>query len=193
MNNNLTVLKLFVENKDKSFTIKKTAETLHLNYRIAYEEIMKLAKDELIKITKYGNAKVCVFNYKYNSKIIELEEIRKKELFKNKDLKLIYTRITEIQNPFYCLILFGSYANKTNKKGSDIDLCLITDNEVINKQVHSLIEITPLNIHLQEFTTAQFLSMLKSKEFNVGNEIIKNNLILHGLENLYGMVNNVKQ
>lgn len=193
MNNNLKVLKLFVDNKDKTSTIKNVAETLKINYRIAYEEIMKLEKEGLIKITKHGNAKVCVFNYKYHSKIVEIEEIRKKELFKNKDLKLIYNRIKETKSPFYCLVLFGSYASKTIQKGSDIDLCLITDNEKINQGVQSILGITPITVQLQDFTSEHFLLMLKSKEFNVGNEIVKNNLVLYGIESFYEMVNNVKQ
>ncbi|MBI4016520.1 MAG: hypothetical protein HY363_02395 [Candidatus Aenigmarchaeota archaeon] len=77
--NNLKVLKLFVENKDKTFTIKKVAEVLRINYKIAYEEVIKLEKEELIKIIKHGNAKVCSFNYKYHSKIVEIEEVRKQE------------------------------------------------------------------------------------------------------------------
>ncbi|MBI2146889.1 nucleotidyltransferase domain-containing protein [Candidatus Woesearchaeota archaeon] len=193
MNNNLKALKLFVDNKDKSFTIKKAAETIKINYKIAYEEIIKLEKEELIRITKYGNANVCVFNYKYHNKIAEVEEIRKQELMKNKDIKLVYNRIRETKSPFYCLVLFGSYANKTGKKGSDIDLCLITDNQEINKAVQSILSITPIDVHLQEFTSAQFLAMLKSKEANVGNEIAKNNIILHGIEAFYEMANHVKQ
>lgn len=193
MNNNLKVLKLFVDNKDKSFTIKKVAEALKMNYKIVYEEITKIEQDNLIKITRHGNAKVCIFNYKYHSKIVEIEEIRKQELFKNKDVKLIYSRIKEIKSPFYCLILFGSYTNKTRQKGSDIDLCLITDNEKINKEVQSILSITSINVHLQDFISEHFLAMLKSKEFNVGNEIVKNNIILHGIESFYEMVNNVKQ
>lgn len=193
MNNNLKVLKLFVDNKEKSFTIKKAAEALKINYKIVYGEITKLEKEELIKIAKHGNAKVCVFNYKYHSKIVEIEEIRKQELFKNKDIKLIYSRIKEAKSPFYCLVLFGSYANKTNQKGSDIDLCLIADNEKINKEVQSMLSITPMNIHLQDFSSEHFLLMLKSREVTVGNEIVKKNVILHGIENFYEMVNNVKQ
>lgn len=193
MNNNLKVLKLFVDNKDKNFTIKKAAEALKINYRIAYEEAIALEKEELIRIAKHGNSKVCEFNYQYHSKIAEIEESRKQELFRNKDIKLIYRRIKEIKNPFYILVLFGSYANKTNKKGSDIDLCLITDNPDINKEVQSILSVTPVNIHLHDFTSEHFLLMLKSKESNVGNEIAKNNIILHGIEAFYELVNNVKQ
>lgn len=193
MNNNLKVLKLFVDNKDKSFTIKKVAEALNVNYKIVYEEIIKLEQENLIRITKFGNAKVCMFNYKYHSKIVEIEELRKKELCKNKDIKLIYNRIKEMKSPFYCLILFGSYANKTNQKGSDIDLCLITDDEKINRDVQSILSITMINIHLQDFISEHFSAMLKSKEFNIGNEIVKKNVILHGIESFYEMVNSVKQ
>ena len=193
MKNNLIVLKLFVDNKDRTFTIKKAAEALKINYKIVYEEIMKLEKEGLIEITKQGNSKVCSFNYKYHSKTVEIEETRKQGLFKNKDIKLIYKRIKEAKSPFYCMVLFGSYANKTNQKGSDIDLCLITDNQEINKAAQAILSITPINVHLQDFTSEQFLAMLKSRESNVGNEIVKNNIILYGIEAFYEMVNNVKQ
>ncbi len=192
-NNNLAVLKLFVDNKDTSFTIRKAAQTLNINYKIVYQEIIKLEQEHLLKIVKHGNAKVCSFNYQYHSKIVEIEDMRKQEIFKNKDIKLIYHRIKTIKSPFYCLILFGSYAKKTNKKGSDIDICLITDNEKTTSQVQSMLSITSLNIDLQEFTSEQFLAMLTSKEFNVGNEIMKHSIILYGIESFYEMIHHVKQ
>ena len=83
MNNKLKVLKLFVDNKDKKFTIKKASEALKINYRIAYEEIIDLEKESLIKIAKIGNSKMCEFNYKFNSKLVEIEEVRKIETLKN--------------------------------------------------------------------------------------------------------------
>jgi len=192
MNNNLKVLKLFADNKDKSFSINKAAQSLHLNYRIAYQEAIKLNAEQLIQMTKHGNINLCSFKYTYHHKVVELEEIRKQEVFKHKDLKLIYTRIKEIKNPFYCLLLFGSYAHKTNQKGSDIDLCLISDNEKTTTEIHSLLSIIPLPIHLQAFTSEQFLHMIKSKELNVGNEIVENNIILYGLEAFYGMVHHAR-
>ncbi|MEK6857917.1 MAG: nucleotidyltransferase, partial [Nanoarchaeota archaeon] len=63
----------------------------------------------------------------------------------------------------------------------------------INKEINSILSITPINVHLQEFTSKEFLTMLKSKEVNVGNEIVKNNVILHNIESFYELVNNVKQ
>lgn len=193
MNNALKTLKLFVDNKDSKFTIKKVAEALEMNYRIAHEEVTKLEKEGLIKVTKIGNSKVCEFSYVFDSRIAEIEEIRKSELFKNKDLQVMYLRIKEVESPFYCLALFGSYASKTNKKHSDIDLCLVTDYPEINRKTNSVISLLPMNIHLLEFTSQEFLAMLRNKNFNVGNEIVKNNIILYGIESFYELISHAKQ
>ena len=190
MNNNLKVLKLFVDNKEKSFSIRKAAKALRMNYRIAYEEIMKLKREGLITMDKYGNANICSFSYHYHSKIVEVEGTRKGKL--SEDIQLISKRMSELKSSFYCLILFGSHANKTNTKTSDIDLCIITDQAKTLQEAQALLRITPLPVHLQDFTSEQFMAMLKSKEPNVGNEIIKNNIILHGMEAFYEMVNRVK-
>jgi hypothetical protein len=184
MNNNLKVLKLFVDNKDKSFTIKKASELLKINYRIVYEEIESLAKENLLSIIRQGNSKVCSFNYQYSSKIVEIENIRKIDVFKNKDIQLLYNRIKEVRNPFYILVLFGSQVK--NKSKSDIDICIIKDSK--DTKITEMLSITPIDIHLQEFTSQQFLSMLKRKENNLANEIIQNNIILYGLEAFYELV-----
>ncbi len=193
MNNNLKVLRLFVDNKDKTFTIKKAAEALKINYRIAYEEIMELEKEGLLRIARHGNSKVCGFIHKYCSKVVEVEEARKQELFKDKNLTVLCRSLDEIKSPFYILALFGSYAKGTNRKGSDIDLCIISDSPEVIKEAHSIVSITALDIHLLDFTSGQFSQMVNRKNFNVGNEIVLNSIILHGLEGFYQLVNNAQQ
>lgn len=190
MNNTLKVLRLFADNKSSKFSIKKASERLKINYRIVYEEIIKLEKEGLIGIEKFGNSKICRFKHKFCSKAVEIEDIKKNELMENKDIKLIHKRLAEIKSPFYMLLVFGSYADKTNTKHSDIDLCLITNNKEISKKAKDILSITPINIHFLDFTSEQFASMLKTKEDNVGHEIVNNSIILHGIEGFYEMVNN---
>ena len=190
MKNTLKVLNFFVENKEKTITINQLAKALKMNYRIIYEEAIKLEKDGLIKITRIGNANLCQFFYQYNSKIVEIEEIRKIEVSKNKDIQLICKRIREVKNPFYVLLLFGSYVRKAETKHSDIDLCLISDNKKVCEEVQTIIQITPLNVQLQVFTIEQFTTMIKNKNENIGNEIVKSNIIFHGLESFYELINN---
>ena len=192
MKNNIKILKFFVENKNKQFSIKSISDTLKINYRIVYEEVLNLKKENLIKIEKKGNNNLCTFDYNYNSNVLHVEEIRKNELFKNKDIFLIYKRIKEIKNPFYILLIFGSYSNKTATKSSDIDLCLITDNKNIKDSVQSILNITPVKVHFNEFTTNEFVSMLKEREENLGHQIVNNNIILYGIESFYELVKYVK-
>jgi len=62
----------------------------------------------------------------------------------------------------------------------------------IGKQVKNKISLIPLNIHLVEFTSEEFLSMLKTTEFNVGREAFNNNIILFGIENYYKLIKNAR-
>ena len=193
MKNVLKILKHFMENRDKEFTMKQVSEELKINYRIAYQEIKTLEGKNLIKIKKIGNSNVCSFNYAFNELSMQAEAIRKEELLKDKNLKVIHKRIMETEYPFYILLVFGSYSSKTRTKNSDIDICLISDNETVKKSISSILEQIPLNIHFIDFTPKEFISMLGIRKPNVGHEILKNNVILKGAEEFYEMANYVKQ
>src|SRR3989339_1135260 len=109
MGSETKILRLLLDNKEEVFTIKKAAESLSINYRIAYEKIMKLEKEGLIKVTKVGNSKVCKFTYTFDSRVFQAEDSRRKDLFKIKDFLIIHNRLAELKFPFVAL-LFGSYA-----------------------------------------------------------------------------------
>src|SRR3990167_6853820 len=94
MQSQIKILKSLLDNKEKKFTIKKIAESIKINYRIAYEKVHLLEKDELIKITKAGNSKVCEFTYKFDDKVFEAEYSRRKKLFKNKDFLVLHNRLS---------------------------------------------------------------------------------------------------
>ncbi|MCX6707429.1 MAG: nucleotidyltransferase domain-containing protein, partial [Candidatus Woesearchaeota archaeon] len=86
---------------------------------------------------------------------------------------------------------FGSYAKGTQTKQSDMDLCVITDNEETKQKAEQIIRNVPFNIHFLCFTTKEFINMLSTTELNVGKEIVKDNIILKGAEGFYEMVNYV--
>jgi len=45
MKSEIKILKLLLDQKNERFTIKKISETLKINYRIAYENVIKLEKE----------------------------------------------------------------------------------------------------------------------------------------------------
>lgn len=193
MNSKQKILRFFIENNTDSFSIRSISKKLKINYRIVFEEIEKLKEQGLIEIKKLGNCNLCKFAFKYNEKIFETENLRKEELLENKDLWVIYNRFKDINSPFFILVVFGSYAKGTQTKHSDIDMCIITDNDKILKKAEQIMRLLPFDIHLLDFTSEQFTEMLKTTELNVGKEIIKNNILLYGAENFYEMINYAKQ
>ncbi|HLC75203.1 MAG TPA: nucleotidyltransferase domain-containing protein [Candidatus Nanoarchaeia archaeon] len=186
MKSEISILTLLLSSKESRFTIKQIAERLKLNYRIAYEKIMLLEKEELIKITKTGNSKTSELTNKFNSKIFEAESERKMDLFKNKNFLILHNRIAELKFPFIVL-LFGSQAKCTSTKHSDIDILAIGGDE---HEIQSTLSLLPDKIHLTYVTYDDFIHMAKNREFTVVSEAIKNNIILIGIEEYYRLIKN---
>lgn len=187
MDSRIKILKFLLAKKEEKFTIKNIAESLKINYRTTHEQVMKLEKEGIIKITKAGNYKICEFSYKFDSKVFEAEYLRRKELLKNKDFLIIHNRLAELEFPFIAL-LFGSYAKGIERKHSDIDILTIGGDE---KEIRATISLLPDKVHLTTVSYKNFIHMAKSKEFTVVSEAIKNNIILIGAEEYYRLLKNV--
>ncbi len=186
-NSEINILRLLLSNKEERYTIKKISELLKINYRIAYEKILLLEKEGLIKVTKAGNSKVSELTNKFNQKVFEAEYGRIQELSKDFSIILDYYR-RNMKSQFYVLLLFGSYAKNTQKKHSDIDLLFIIPDDADEKEIEQVSAMIPLKIHPQIFKEKEFIAMKRSKEVTVGSEAIKNNVILHGIEYYYEMI-----
>lgn len=186
MASEIRILKHLLNHKESKFTIKKIAESLKINYRIAYEKVLLLEKEGLIKITKIGNSKSCEFTYKFDTKVFEAEFERKIDLFRNKNFLILHNRLTELSCPLIAL-LFGSEAKGTATKHSDIDILAIGGDE---REIKAALSLLPDKIHLTAVTYQDFIHMAKSKEFTVVSEAIKNNIILVGIEEYYRLLKN---
>ncbi|RLE45840.1 hypothetical protein DRJ25_05070 [Candidatus Woesearchaeota archaeon] len=185
--NNIRILMHLLNHKEQKFTINQIAKALKINYRIAHQNIKSLEKEKLIRTERAGNALLCSLTYKFNEKIFTAEYQRTQKLLKNKTFKIIQRRFSEIQQNFI-LLLFGSHAKNSANKHSDIDLLAITDNE---KQIITAADLIP-KIHLTTTNYKTFLKMIQSKEFTVGSEAMKNNIILIGIEDYYRLLKNAK-
>jgi len=188
MDSETKILKLLLDWKEERFTIKKIAEALKINYRIAYENVLALEKEQLIKITRVGNSKICEFSYRFNNKVYNAEYTRQQDLFRDKNFLVIHNRLAELNFPFIAL-LFGSHAKGKSTKHSDIDILTIGGDQ---KEIKSILTLLPNKTHLTQVTYEEFINMAKSKEFTVVSEAIKNNTILIGIEEYYRLLENAK-
>lgn len=186
---NIKILQFLLSNKKKDFTIREIAKETFIDYKAAYITLQKLIEDGTISAKKAGQSTLCSINTKaFNTIIFQAEDARKKELLKNKNIASLYSYFKDLKTPFFILLVFGSYAKKQERKKSDIDLLLITEGGAIKTEIHEKIKLIPLNIHFIDFSSEEFLSMLKTTEFSVGKEAFYNNIILFGIEDYYRLI-----
>jgi predicted nucleotidyltransferase len=187
-NERLNILRLLIEHQEEDFSIRQISLKRKINYKSAYQAVQKLHEEGIITLTKLGNTTLCRFNRNFNDSVFIIEFCRRQELLKTPNFKVMCSYFKDIPSQFI-LLLFGSYAKKTATKHSDIDLLLITDHPEDIKQQVSLL---PLPIHLTEVSYSDFQAMLRSKEFTVVSEAIKNNILLFGIEDYYRLLNNAR-
>ncbi len=185
------ILKLLLSNKEKEFTIRAISKEVVIDYKTVHIIVKGLIRSNTVRAKKAGQTILCSINQKgFNADVFKVESIRKEELLKNKDLYALHNYFKDIKEPFFILLLFGSYASGKAGKGSDIDLMLIADNDDLRKKAKKIVSLIPLSIHFLDFSSKEFLSMLKTTEFNVGKEAVNNNIILFGVEDYYGLIQN---
>lgn len=189
MNNNTRVIMALLENEGKNISIAQLSNRIGMDYKNVYNSVKKLEKEGLITLEKFGNAFNCILNKKAHPLIFEAEYERRKNLLVDKNILVLYKKLNALNFPFIALI-FGSYAKGTFKKSSDIDLMVIGEKNR-DKEIGRIISLLPLDIHYLFFTFEEFLSMERSKEFNVVLEAVKRNIILAGIEDYYRLMENV--
>lgn len=183
MNLKYKILKTLVENKSKHFTIKQMSELLKVDYKNAYTVIQQIT--DSINVDKRSNASYISFKPEFTKDLFLVELERKAEVIKK--IPLIYKDIISIENPLFIPVLFGSFAKGTNTKSSDIDICIIHDNEKEANKILRTLSIHP-KIELQVFSYDEFIKMIKTKEFNVGHEIMEFGIPLINIESYYGVI-----
>ncbi|MBU1129281.1 MAG: nucleotidyltransferase domain-containing protein [Nanoarchaeota archaeon] len=181
------ILKYLIENKESKSSIRKISQQLNTDYKNTFNIINCFP--EIISKEKIGNTNKIKLKLIPNKEIYSIEEKRTKDfLEKNKQLKLLHEDIMSINYPFFIVLLFGSYVKKTQTKKSDIDICIISDNKEKTKELISKFNLLPLPLEIQEFSFNEFESMVKTKEVNLSDEIIKKNILLYGIENYYNLI-----
>ena len=192
ISNEITIIKYILKNKEKYLNINNIAKDLKIDYKNTYNIVKCLQKKGIIILETFGKSCKITLIQQCKPLIYEAEWERKQEILRNKNLKVVVeTYERNIGSRFYVLLLFGSYAKGTNTKNSDIDLLFIVPNECeeqAERNIQSIASLIPLKIHVNIFKEKDFIAMKNSKEQTIGSEAIKNNIILHGIELYYRMI-----
>ncbi len=182
------LIKNLIEDKEPRSILSLSSSAV-VDYKNTYNLVNQLQASGAIVKEVTGNTNFIKLNLSPNQEIYSVENKRTKEfLSKNPKLKLIQEDIEEIGYPFTIVLIFGSYVKKTNISSSDMDLCIISDNKEKTKKLIQLLNRSSLKLEIQEFTTDEFISMIEKTQNNLGHEIVKNNILLYGIENYYNLI-----
>ena len=182
----LLIFQELTKDLTRKWSINELAKSLNLHYRPVYAAVQELIKKEFIIKDRNNLIGPC---YK-NNLLLELGE-KQRHLRLRKELKLIKSKLEKnIKHSFYSVVLFGS---SVYKKGKDIDLLFIISNPEklsmfesnVRKALGSYENLVDLNI----ITEKSAYEMLNNpNQINVMNEIMKNHLVLIGIENFYRII-----
>lgn len=181
-----------IENKNPQ-SIRTISGTTLMDYKNTYNIINELVP-EIISKEKIGNTNLIKLKLIPNQEIYSVENKRTEEfLSKHSKLKVVKKYAEDLNYPFLILLIFGSYVKKKNTNSSDIDICIISDNKGKIKELHEKLGILSLKLEIHEFATEEFVSMIEKNKSNLGNEIVKDNIILYGIENYYNLISKSKR
>ena len=187
-----SIIKFLIENKNEELNIRSISKSLKMDYKNVYSIIKRLEKASLVKIETFGQSSRIKLNAIVHPLVFEAEFERRKEILKDKNFVVMLSSFKRaIKSRLYVLLLFGSYAKRTQTKNSDIDLMFICPDgleDAFEKEVNKVARSMPLPLHPLVFSESQFIEMANTKEPNVGQEALKNNIILYGMEQYYGLM-----
>jgi len=185
------IIKLLLENKEKELNINLIAKLLKKDYKNVHNIVTRLSTMQLVKLETFGKSYRVILANKAHPLIYEAEYRRRIDLLKNKNITVMYDSFKSMGSKLYVLLIFGSYAKKTQNPHSDIDLLFIVPDEAEEKmetEIQTIAGTLPLKLHVNIFKESDFIAMKKSKEATVGSEAIMKNIILYGIESYYEMI-----
>ena len=183
------IIELFLENGNEPLSGAQVIELLKCDFKTGYKYLAKMTDLNLLYKKGLGKSYAYTFTGIYHPFVAMAQQNRLFKALKQSEVSSANIALKRVKPPLFIALLFGSRAKGTHKSTSDVDLCIITD-EKTQKEITSQIDLLPFKIHLLTFTQTEFMQMLSVRKDNVAHEIVKNNVIFHGIDSFYWMVNN---
>jgi predicted nucleotidyltransferase len=168
----LEIILVLLKNKTH---LREIARTISESHSTILRRINELLKENVLDYKKEGKNKIFFIknnlkakNYIYSAEIHRLNKLLKK----NPELSIVFEDIKkDFKNGM--IILFGSYAKGIPKEDSDIDIYLETNDNKIKNKIKAI--NSKLSVKIGKFDIKSLLI----------KEIIKNHIIIRGLEDFY--------
>lgn len=191
MKNELEILKKIMDDYDLEITIHELSKELDKDYAQTFKTVKSLLRKKILNSKVIGKSNVLYLDFKKPHKeYVSCELERTEIIIKKQRLMPLYEKINDMDKQFIC-ILFGSHAKGSASDKSDIDLLFIIPKEYnlesFEKDIKKSVGLYDLDLNI--ITEESLFEMWKTKnKLNVGNEILKNHIIIFGAEQFLKLV-----
>ncbi|MCK5282547.1 MAG: nucleotidyltransferase domain-containing protein [Nanoarchaeota archaeon] len=189
----LKIIDLFRKNLLSEFTLKEIMKKLDKkSYNWTYNSVAKLSEN-ILTSEKKGNLTLVRLNFKNPAILTYLSYLDRKEAYK-KNIPIIDEIIESCSKstPYFTLLVAGSHATGEARKGSDIDLVIIVEDDLKKKEIKPYVkQVTRLAVNDVDehiLTRDEFYQMLVSEDENFGKEVFRKHLLFYGVEAYYQII-----
>lgn len=190
----LKILEIFSDNVFKEYTFKDLKQKSKEKSNSFLENaVKKFHEENLISEKKIGTSKLLTLNLENEKVFSYLSIIFEKKLDKSTQdtIKRIKSEIDKYTH-LYSLVIFGSYADKTQTKKSDLDVAIIIQDKKQEKNIKIAINTAKnrslLEIDAHIITEDEFMQMLLADYENLGKQIARKNLPVHNINIFYKII-----
>lgn len=188
----LKIMEVFRKNIGKKIMFKEIKKQSRIKSNSFLQKaLIKFKKEGIIESEKIG--KSILYSIQLNNRTMAYFSVIASELYELPE-KLLNSIIRTVskKTAFFSLVIFGSYAKKENRKGSDLDMAIIVEENRIIKEIMPLIESIKrkeiIPIDCQIFSVREFIEMLNSEKENVGKEIVRNHIVFYNPYSFYSLI-----
>lgn len=178
--NHLQVLNLYTKGYEKGYYVREVQKLLGISPRTSQLVLEDLEKKGVLKSRRRGKIKLYFLNKQNEisrTYIILVEQYKLITfLDEREEIKHLLKEIKEI-SPNVTLVIFGSYAKGTEKKGSDLDILAIVDGDFDKKSIEKLEKMHTFKINIKTVKMGDF-----NKNDVLIKEVLKNHVILQNNE-----------
>lgn len=157
-----------------------------------FNTLKLLVKYDLLVSKKKGNINLYGLNLHNPLLFQSLQYLEVQDLLGFTQLKLIEDIISRTPVKSYCLLVFGSYAEKKQKERSDIDICFlissVNEEKMIKPYVSEINLVHSIGIDDHYITFEDFIAMLLREEENLAKQIFRKHKIFFNSDIYYHVI-----
>ncbi len=179
MSKKIDIILLYLSDYTKVINGRTIAKQIAVNHQTALNHLNNLTKEGILKFKKEGRNKNYYLNLDDLKTLLFIEIAENYKAYLRLEKKELLVIIEDLLQHSEGLILFGSYADFSETKSSDIDLVVV--GKANKTEISKIVLKYPQNIHV-EFISLSDLKKSFHQKKALAKEILKKHI-------LYGSIN----